>query len=101
MGSEFEDVTFLNLVELDDILPNCEFLDLTDCTKFNHVPNSLTIGHLNIHSIPSKFDDLNEMPENMFETNLLPDVLLLSETFLSEMNYDKYSFPNYQMVYQY
>ena len=102
MDSTFKDLNFLDLVELDDILPVCEYLDMNECASFeNNALNSVIIGHLNIHSVPDKFEDLSELLVTMYEKNLLPDILLLCETFLTRMNYDKYPFAKYHMVSEY
>ena len=93
MDSTFRNLNFLNLVELGDILPVCDYLGITECASFdNNVLNSVTIGYLNIDSVPNKFEDLSELLVTMYENNLLPDIFLLCETFLTRMNHDKYTF---------
>ena len=90
---------FLDLVELNDVLlPDCNYLDVSDCVRQCDVLNQIIVGHLNIHSIPNKHQDLIDLLDKMNEKNLVPDVLLLCETFFNERNYDRFSFWNFDIV---
>ena len=92
----------LNLIEYDNILiTDCKYLDLSECPIQNNAIPSIKIGHLNIHSIPSKYEDLIDIFDTMHEKNLLPDIMLLCETFLCEKNYKKYQFKNYNSIHKY
>jgi len=90
---------FLNLVELDNVLlSECNYFDLDEKTKRVIDTTAFTIAHFNVHSIPNKYNDLLELLNALNEKGMLPDVLLLCETFLSEKNASKFSFDNYEMV---
>ena len=60
--------------------------------------NALVVAHLSIHSLPGKYDDLLEMMHILNAKNLLPDILLLCETFLSEKNYTKFACDKYDLI---
>ena len=92
---------FLDKIDYRDIIThNCCYLDINDAVV-EDAKNSFVVGHLNIHSLPDKYDDLLELFEIMNEKNMLPDVLLLCETFLSDKNFSKYSFDNFDLVSRY
>ena len=48
----------------------------------------LSIMHLNIHGVPSKISELNQLLN--VNLDIKPDVVLLCETFLSCENFDRY-----------
>ena len=101
MSADYHDLNLLNIVELDNVLlSNCSYLDINDYTDETD-DNSVIIGHLNIHSIPNKHEDLIDLLDRMKDKCMLPDILLLCETFLNEKNFDKYIFPNYELVNEY
>ena len=94
---------FLDLVDLDDVLtPDCGYLDL-DNNEDNDIGTGIhfKIAHLNIHSIPSKYNDLVELLGVLNDKHILPDILLLCETFLTANNATKYHFDNYDLVSKY
>ena len=98
----YTESNLLDLVDLDDVLlTDCCYLDLSQCPKQCDTGNCFTVGHLNIHSIPNKYEDMIDLLDILKEKNLLPDVILLCETFLNERNHDKFSFQNYNMVSAY
>ena len=90
------------LVDLDDaFLTNCQYLDIADDNVIvQNSENSIKIAHLNVHSLLSKYDDLIDLMEILKQKNLMPDVLLLCETFLNDRNHNKIKFPNYSMISQ-
>ena len=55
----------------------------------------LQIIHLNIHSLPDKFDKLKLL---LASTHFHPDIILLCETFLNERNNDLYQISGYQFI---
>ena len=58
----------------------------------------LIIAHLNIHSLPNKHNDLIDLMDVLNDKNMLPDILLLCETFLSEKYHSKFVLPNYDLL---
>ena len=97
--SATQSLNLRELSELDDVLVgDCSYLALDEEPKLNKVTRALVVGHLNIHSIPKKYEDLSELLSTLNEKKLLPDVLLLCETFLNEKNFDKFNFQNYNLL---
>ncbi len=64
-------------------------------TTIDSTNGSLKVIHLNIHSLPDKFDRLKTLLAIM---NITPDIILLCETFLHENNYNNYNLPGYSLV---
>ena len=56
--------------------------------------------HLNIHSLPSKFDQLKDMIVRLNDNKIKVDFILLCETFLVDANADKFSIPGYNFVHK-
>ena len=82
------------------LLSDCTYLDLEKSSAIDS-DNSFTVAHLNIHSVPSKFDDLIEMLKVLDERKILPDIFMLCETFLSEKNHKKFNFDGYDIINAY
>ena len=93
----------LDVVNCEDILVSeCNYLDLYDLeSSAIQRHGSLVVSHLNIHSLPDKYDDLVELLQKLDEKKLLPDICLLCETFLSEKNYKKFHFDGYDLISEY
>ena len=92
----------LDMVELDDtFFTDCKYMDLSEDSVNEDMSDSLKIGHINIHSIPNKYEDLVDVLDKMQEKLILPDILLLCETFLTKNNFDKYHFNNFDIVSEY
>ena len=102
---EFEnnpDFNLSHLIDADDtIFTNCQYLDLCSCEKLDFGFSNIKIGHINVHSIPNKYEDIKDLLDAMQEKNLLPDILLLCETFFNCRNYDKFHFQNYDIISEY
>ena len=97
-----ENHNLLDIVELNNAFStDCKYINLSDDSTHLDVLDSFKIGHVNIHSIPNKFDDLIDILNNMQCKHILPDILLICETFLNENNYDKFQFPNYNIISEY
>ena len=56
--------------------------------------------HLNIHSLPAKFDNLKMLISELYSKGIEIDFILLCETFLSEYNAHHFKIPGYNFVYQ-
>ena len=92
---------FKDLIDSDDfLLTECRYLDIEDDININ-MDTSFVVAHFNVHSLPSKFDDLVELMDVFREKNFMPSILLLCETFLSEKNHSRYALPNFDMVSEY
>ena len=57
-----------------------------------------TAIHINIHSIPAKFDKLKILLSSLHHINIDIQFILLCETFLSDNNCDLYNIPGYNMI---
>ena len=90
----------LDVIDYEDVLiSDCNYFDLSnDLPATFDGRNALTVAHLNIHSLPGKFDELVELLSALESKKLLPDIVLLCETFLSEANHSRYHFDNYDIV---
>lgn len=96
--NSMNDTEFIDLVELDDVLiSKCRYLELNDCPT-NVATNCVVIGHLNIRGLVNKQEDLIDFLEELNVKRLLPDVLLLCETYLNHSNHDKLLFQNYNVI---
>ena len=51
--------------------------------------------HLNIHSLPSKYDQLDNL---LSRIGINLDFIMLCETFLNNINYDKFNNPGYNFA---
>lgn len=92
----------LNHIEFDEILSGeCSYIDLTDIPDHIETLNNFRICHLNIHSIPAKCDDFTEFLDKLKSKSLLPDIVLLCETFFNERNFNRYSFEGYVLISEY
>ncbi len=71
----------------------------------DEIKNSVDLGngsqycilHLNIHSIPSKKDDLINLLERLKHQNITVDVLLICETFITDQNKDQCKLEGYKL----
>ena len=54
--------------------------------------------HINIRSLPKNFDKLNILLGQLLEIQIIPDAILLCETFLTETNKNLYNIENYSFV---
>jgi exonuclease III len=82
---------------LDVNVTECKYYDLEDIQNTQH---AMLCMHINIHSIPAKFDRLKELVLSNIEKNAKIDVLLLCETFLNERNSSLYNIPGYNFVFK-
>ena len=77
---------YFEIDELSDIASNVRY--------------EFTALHINIHSLPSKFDQLQNMLDRLTEQKLEVDFILLCETFLTDTNINLYSLPGYNFFSQ-
>ncbi len=67
---------------------NCQYYDIDDIpeiVKHDHTYRHTGI-HLNIHSLPSKYDQLRGMLSHLTDLGIIIDYIMLCETFLSDTN---------------
>ncbi len=85
----------INPLQLTQIIN--DYYDTTSMSGQSKMLNKtkLKIIHLNIHSLPDKFDKLKLL---LFSTKLDVDIILLCETFLTESNEHLYQLNGYQLI---
>ena len=79
---------------------DCLYYDIDDMAKLviprhNH---KYTAIHLNIHSLPSKYDQLRHIIAHLEDIGLVIHFIMLCETFLSHINMNMFPLPGYQFV---
>ncbi len=85
--SPYRDIDELNwniTKHTNDQEPNCDY----------------TILHLNIQSLPAKFDHLKQIISELYENSIEVDFILLCETFLTEFNSHHFNIHGYNFVYK-
>ena len=75
-----------DLSELDNTLwnDNCDYVDIENYTDLNPNNLNLIVLHLNIHSLLSHQQELNQLIRKTEKKNSKIDIILLCETFLSK-----------------
>ena len=79
-----------DLRELDNTLwnDNCDYIDIENCTDLNPNNFNLIVLHLNIRSLLSHQQELNQLIRTTEKKNSRIDIILLCETFLSKNTYN-------------
>ena len=77
---------------LDGITDNCDYLDVSDVNNLRHTNKDLLVMQLNIRGLISKQDSLKHL---LSEFKVLPDIVLLCETWLKKDTASKINMPNY------
>ena len=79
---------------------NCEYYDIDDMAKFvaSRRGYQYIAIHVNIRSLPSKFDQLRSLVANMRDIGMPIHFIMLCETFLTELNCHMYQLPGYQFI---
>jgi uncharacterized protein (UPF0128 family) len=54
--------------------------------------------HLNVHSLPRKYDQLVNLLSHVEELDMKLDFTMLCEIFLNPVNYNNYDIPGYQFI---
>ena len=86
----------LNVLGLDS--PYCDLDDINGTIETFSKAKYCAI-HVNIHSLPSKFAELRNTPSKLKDNGIIVHFVLLCETFLTQINADKYSMPGYNFVH--
>ena len=72
--------------------------DLNEALKDNNRQNNLSVLHINIQSLSSKFHKLKIMLSTLSEVNVTFDIICICETFLNCHNNSLFSLPGYTFV---
>ena len=81
----------------DEITDNCDYIDLSYINELCHSQKDLVVMQLNIRGLISKQDALKCF---LSEFNVLPDVVLLCETWLKRDTENKISIPSYKCYHK-
>ena len=96
-------------INLDEIDLTNKIDILTSTSKYIHMDEIETITnhndkyisiHLNIQSLPSKFDELNNTLRHFGKNGQNIDFIMLCETFLTDTNEHLYKIPGYTLITQ-
>lgn len=94
-----------NVNEIDDFLETadiiCKYIDIGTCgAELSNCSEShqYCVLHINIHSIPAKFDQLKGLIINLNSNNVTVHMILLCETFLSDNISGMYKIAGYDMI---
>lgn len=69
------------------------FDDIKHIKQNNPTSHKYNILHINIQSLPAKFDKLKELVTSFQEENIQLDFILLCETFLTDSNMKLFQIP--------
>ncbi len=71
---------------------NCIYYDTKDMKQLanNEFSHKLTVIHLNIHSLASKYDKLQFILSDLKNNGITIHVIMLCETFLTDANHEMY-----------
>ncbi len=76
----------------------CDLEDIASDEGIDVFKNAMYCAlHLNIHSLPSKYEDLKSLICSLSESGIKIQFILLCETFLTEMNAELYTIPGYTL----
>ena len=81
----------------DEIIDSCDYIDLSDINRLSQSHQDLSVLQLNIRGLISKQDSLKQF---LSEFKLLPDILLLCETWLKRETENKINIPSYKCYHK-
>ena len=87
----------LQLLNLESKYYEIEDIPLSFSRDINYGYKSI---HINIKSLPDKFDKLKLFLDRLLEVGLHIDFILLCETFLTPRNADMYQLPGYKFIHK-
>ena len=96
-GDDNDDGNIL-IESLKQIVSNCQYFDLEELTASVEYNFKYTSIHINIHSLPSKHDQLVTLLANLHDNGIQINFIMLCETFLTDINFNKYPIPGYQFI---
>ncbi len=96
-NNEVEGVNTGNVLHVDSKL-----LEIEDIvTEFRNVSEfEYTSLHINIHSLPAKFDKLKTLLTRLNDISIPIQFVLLCETFLTDTNVNLFEIPGYHFIYK-
>ena len=79
---------------------NSEYSEIEDLVTIMETRNKFKYRslHINIHSIPSKFEALSNLLSRLEESKMEIDFIFLCETFLTDVNKNKYQLPGFNSI---
>ena len=80
---------------IDSLYYGIDDLHKCDVVKRNH---NICSMHLNIRSLPGKFDKLKLLLSQLDNVIVNIDFILIFETYLIERNHDLYNLPGYNFI---
>ena len=89
------DFNILSESNIDSLYYGIDDLHKCDVVKRNH---NICSMHLNIRSLPDKFDKLKLLLSQLDNVNVNIDFILICETYLTERNHDLYHLPGYNFI---
>ena len=89
------DFNILNESNIDSLYYGIDDLYKCDVIKRNH---NICRMHLNIRSLPDKFDKLKLLLSQLDNVNVNIDFILICETYLTESNHDLFHLPGYNFI---
>ncbi len=95
-----EDIVDNPLNQLNIESPYMNLKELSTKYQSSQHKFEYTALHLNIQSLPAKFDKLKLLVYELHNTNIDLDFILICETFLSDSNANQFNIPGYNLVYR-
>jgi len=92
-----DDNEYQNILNIDSKLFEIE--DIKFATK-KHQDYTHTALHINIHSLPAKYDQLKNILTRLSDISIPIHFVLLCETFLTDNNAHMYTIPGYNLVFR-
>ena len=75
-----------------------KYVSIADLDKIENDMN-LNVLHLNIQGLASKYDKIRYLLQELKDHQ--PDILILCETFLTDINCERFSIPSYNEYHKY
>ena len=90
---------------LDDLIDDrnitYKYFELDEAkVPFSNIKGKLCALHINIHSLPAKFDQLLDIISTLSENNIKVHCIMLCETFLNEHNCKSCNKAGYDFLYK-
>lgn len=94
-----DDNNDLNNETVTNIINNCKYYDIDELKilKSNY-KHKYTAIHINIHSLPSKYDELISLIAEINTIGIEINFIMLCETFLTDTNQSMFEIPGYQFL---
>ena len=91
---------FLKIIDDDLILfdGNCQYVEPSNLKLQSDPISNFNILYANIHSVPSKINDLKRLLEDFQNSNVTVDIILLCETFINDINKSQCKLQGYQLI---